>query len=67
MNNRENWILLAAECEAFEATANAQENRDMLLAAATRWHRMTKVARDLDVPCNRGQTRYRPRVNALCG
>ena len=56
MNNRENWILLAEECEAFAAAAKAQANRDMLLVAATRWRRMAKVARDLDEPSNLDRT-----------
>jgi hypothetical protein len=56
MNNRQNWIALAEECEAFAATAKAEANRDMLLAAATRWRRMAKVARDLDEVTNLDQT-----------
>jgi hypothetical protein len=56
MNNRQNWIVLAEECEAFAATAKAEANRDMLLAAATRCRRMAKVARDLDDPSNLDQT-----------
>ena len=56
MNDRQNWIVVAEECEAFAATAKAQANRDMLLAAATRWRRMAKVARDLDEPSNLDQT-----------
>jgi hypothetical protein len=55
MNNRQNWIVLAEECEAFAAAAKAQANRDMLLAAATRWRRMAKVARNLDEPTNLDQ------------
>jgi hypothetical protein len=56
MNDRKNWILLAEECEAFAATAKAEANRDMLLAAATRRRRMAKVARDLDEPTNLDRT-----------
>jgi hypothetical protein len=55
MNNRQNWIVLAEECEAFAAAAKAQANRDMLLAAATRWRRMAKIARNLDEPTNLDQ------------
>ena len=48
MDNRQNWMVVAEECEAFAAAAKAQVNRDMLLAAAARWRRMAKVARELD-------------------
>ena len=48
MNNRQNWMVVAEECEAFAAAAKAQVNRDMLLAAAARWRRMARVARDFD-------------------
>jgi hypothetical protein len=56
MNNRENWMVVAEECETFAAAAEAQVNRDMLLAAAARWRRMAKVMRDLDEPTNLDQT-----------
>jgi hypothetical protein len=56
MNNCQNWILLAEECEAFAATAKAQANRDMLLAAATRWRSRSMAARALDEPSNLDQT-----------
>jgi hypothetical protein len=48
MDNFQNWIVVAEECEAFAAAAKAQVNRDMLLAAAARWRRMARVARDLE-------------------
>jgi hypothetical protein len=48
MNNRQNWMVVAEECEVLAAAAKAQVNRDMLLAAAARWRRMATVARDLD-------------------
>jgi hypothetical protein len=48
MNNRQNWMVVAEECEVLAAAAKAQVNRDMLLAAAARWRRMARVARDLD-------------------
>jgi hypothetical protein len=41
-------MVVAEECEAFAAAAKAQVNCDMLLAAAARWRRMARVARDLD-------------------
>ena len=56
MNDRQNWIVVAEECEAFAAAAKVQVNRDMLLAAAARWRRMAKVARDLDEVTNLDQT-----------
>jgi len=34
MDNLQNWMAVAEECEAFAAAAKAQVNRDMLLAAA---------------------------------
>jgi hypothetical protein len=40
--------VVAEECEALAVAAKAQVNRDMLLAAAARWRRMAKVARELD-------------------
>jgi hypothetical protein len=49
MDNFQNWMVVAEECEAFAAAAKAQVNRDMLLAAAARWRRMAGVARDLEV------------------
>ena len=48
MGNSQNWMVVAEECEAFAAAAKEQVNRDMLLAAAARWRRMARVARDLD-------------------
>ena len=48
MDNRQNWTVVAEECEALAVAAKAQVNRDMLLAAAARWRRMAKVARELD-------------------
>jgi hypothetical protein len=48
MDNFQNWMVVAEEREAFAAAAKAQVNRDMLLAAAARWRRMARVARDLD-------------------
>ena len=56
MNNRENWMVVAEECEAFAAAAEAQVKLDMLLAAAARWRRMAKVARALDEVTNLDQT-----------
>ncbi len=56
MNDRQNWIVVAEECEAFAAAAKAQVNRDMLLAAAARWRRMAEVARDLDEVTHLDQT-----------
>ena len=56
MDNRQNWIVVAEECEAFAAAAKTQVNRDMLLAAAARWRRMAEVARDLDEVTNLDQT-----------
>ena len=56
MDNRQNWMVVAEECEALAAAAKAQVNRDMLLAAAARWRRMAKVMRDLDEPTNLDQT-----------
>ena len=47
MDNRQNWMVMAEECEALAAVAKVQANRHMLLAAAARWRRMAKVARDL--------------------
>jgi hypothetical protein len=52
MDNFQNWMVVAEECEAFAAAAKAQVNRDMLLAAAARWRRMARVARDLDEVTN---------------
>jgi hypothetical protein len=49
MDNFQNWMVVAEECEAFAAAAEAQVNRDMLLAAAARWRRMVGVARELAV------------------
>ena len=49
------WIVVAEECEAFAAAVKAQVNRDMLLAAAARWRRMARVARDLDEVTNLDQ------------
>ena len=48
MDTHLNWIVVAEECEALAAAAQAQVNRDMLLAAAARWRRMAKVAREVD-------------------
>ena len=48
MDNRQSWMVVAEECEVLAAAAKAQVNRDMLLAAAARWRRMARVARDLD-------------------
>jgi hypothetical protein len=48
MDNRQDWMALAEECEALAAVAKARANRDILLAAAARWRRMAKVALDLD-------------------
>jgi hypothetical protein len=56
MDNRQNWMVVAEECEAFAAAARAQVNRDMLLAAAARWRGMAKAARDLDEVTNLDQT-----------
>jgi hypothetical protein len=56
MDNFQNWMVVAEECEAFAAAAKAQVNRDMLLAAAARWRRMAKAARDLDEVTNLDQT-----------
>jgi hypothetical protein len=56
MNDRQNWIVVAEECEALAAAAKAKVNRDMLLAAAARWRRMAEVARDLDEVTNLDQT-----------
>ena len=55
MGNFQNWMVVAEECEAFAAAAKAQVNRDMLLAAAARWRRMARVARDLDEVTNLDQ------------
>jgi hypothetical protein len=52
MDNRQNWTVVAEECEALAVAAKAQVNRDMLLAAAARWRRMAKVARELDQVTN---------------
>jgi hypothetical protein len=52
MDNRQNWTVVAEECEALAVAAKAQVNRDMLLAAAARWRRMAKVARELDKVTN---------------
>jgi hypothetical protein len=52
MDNRQNWTVVAEECEALAVAAKAQINRDMLLAAAARWRRMAKVARELDKVTN---------------
>jgi hypothetical protein len=38
------------------AAAKVQVNRDMLLAAAARWRRMAKVARELDEVTNLDHT-----------
>jgi hypothetical protein len=46
MDNFQNWMVVAEECEAFAAAAKAQVNRDMLLAAAARWRRMARVAQE---------------------
>ena len=56
MDNRQNWMVMAEECEALAAVAKVQANRHMLLAAAARWRRMAKVARDLDDVTNLEQT-----------
>ena len=55
MDNFQNWMEVAEECEALAAAAKAQVNRDMLLAAAARWRRMARVARDLDEVTNLDQ------------
>jgi hypothetical protein len=56
MDNRQNWTVVAEECEALAVAAKAQVNRDMLLAAAARWRRMAKVARELDKVTNLDHT-----------
>ena len=56
MDTRHNWMVMAEECEALAAVAKVQANRHMLLAAAARWRRMAKVARDLDDVTNLEQT-----------
>ena len=48
MTTSQDWLVVAEDCEALAAAAKTQANRDMLLAAAARWRRMAKVARDLD-------------------
>ena len=48
MTSSQDWLVVAEDCEALAAAAKTQANRDMLLAAAARWRRMAKVARELD-------------------
>jgi hypothetical protein len=56
MNDRQNWIVVAEECEAFATAAKAQVTRDMLLAAAARWRWWAVVAPPLDEVTNLDQT-----------